>query len=427
MHDLAAEVVASLTASRPSRAALFAERLLEASPQDLNARLLYVKALFADGQYARIASEFRNETNTELCAYVARSLVESDPNAAKLYLKSLGQAVERSAELCLVKAELLHAVQDPSCEEFFQKLKSMDATLLAGHAAFAPLHPSLASAYAEFEAGRLLACLDITRKFLVHFDSPSLTGLPLHAAALAAAGELSELFLLCHTVMKKFPARAEPWFAAGCYYFALNRLDVARKLFGKATSIDAFFAPAWLAFGHSHSLSDESEQALTVYRSCARLFPKSYMAFVCLARETFRSPAIAAQYIEKARSLSPSSIEVAAEFGVLAYANKDYSTSAETFKSLIGRTERKTWKFVLWSNLGHALLKLRDVTAAVQAFENSGDLPVGLLGLGYCRHMGGDVRGAIEAYNKCLKTKSINTQMLAKSLLSIALAEFALP
>ena len=50
------------------------------------------------------------------------------------------------------------------------------------------------------------------------------------------------------------------WYAVGCYYYAAGQHANARRYFGKATSLDDAFAPAWLAFGHAFSAQDESDQ-----------------------------------------------------------------------------------------------------------------------------------------------------------------------
>ena len=50
------------------------------------------------------------------------------------------------------------------------------------------------------------------------------------------------------------------WYAVGCYYYTAGQHGNARRYFGKATSLDDNFAPAWLAFGHAFAAQDESDQ-----------------------------------------------------------------------------------------------------------------------------------------------------------------------
>jgi len=62
-------------------------------------------------------------------------------------------------------------------------------------------------------------------------------------------------------LVEEYPEHVVAWFAVGCYYQSIGRYDSARQYFGKATTIDATFAPAWLGFGHSFAAQDESDQA----------------------------------------------------------------------------------------------------------------------------------------------------------------------
>lgn len=60
---------------------------------------------------------------------------------------------------------------------------------------------------------------------------------------------------------EEYPDRAIAWFAVGCYYLCAGQYESARRFFGKATALDASFAPAWLGFGHAFAAQDESDQA----------------------------------------------------------------------------------------------------------------------------------------------------------------------
>lgn len=64
--------------------------------------------------------------------------------------------------------------------------------------------------------------------------------------------------------MEEYPDRAVSWFGVACYYLCIGRYESARNYFGKATTVDASFAPAWLGFGHAFAAQDESDQASTL-------------------------------------------------------------------------------------------------------------------------------------------------------------------
>lgn len=68
---------------------------------------------------------------------------------------------------------------------------------------------------------------------------------------------------------EEYPEQAVAWFGVGCYYFAADNYDGARRYFGKATAIDPYFAPGWLGFGHAFAAQDESDQVCAWAHVCA--------------------------------------------------------------------------------------------------------------------------------------------------------------
>ena len=43
--------------------------------------------------------------------------------------------------------------------------------------------------------------------------------------------------------------------------------------YSKATSLDGTFAPAWIGVGNAYAAQEEGDQAMSAYRTAARLFP----------------------------------------------------------------------------------------------------------------------------------------------------------
>ena len=66
-------------------------------------------------------------------------------------------------------------------------------------------------------------------------------------------------------LVEEYPDRAVSWFGVACYYLCIGRYENARRYFGKATTVDASFAPAWLGFGHAFAAQDESDQVTRIY------------------------------------------------------------------------------------------------------------------------------------------------------------------
>lgn len=72
----------------------------------------------------------------------------------------------------------------------------------------------------------------------------------------------SDLLLpaLHHRLVEGHPDKAVSWFAVGCYYMCTQQYEAARRHFGKATTLDRRFVPAWIGFGHAFAAQDESDQ-----------------------------------------------------------------------------------------------------------------------------------------------------------------------
>eukprot|EP00951_Prasinocladus_malaysianus_P004982 scaffold35406_cov33-Prasinocladus_malaysianus.AAC.1 len=65
---------------------------------------------------------------------------------------------------------------------------------------------------------------------------------------------------MANRLVNEYPDRAVSWFAVGCYHMCAGQYDSARRYFGKCTSMEPSFVPAWLAFGNAFAAQDESDQ-----------------------------------------------------------------------------------------------------------------------------------------------------------------------
>jgi tetratricopeptide (TPR) repeat protein len=114
-----------------------------------------------------------------------------------------------------------------------------------------------------------------------------------------------------------FPPFPVSWYAVGAYYLAARQPDAARRHLARATQLQRAFAPAWLAYGHAFAALDERDQArargaagraaarwclreggaaspgapgcapqaLSAYRTAARLFPGLHTPHLSLGAE----------------------------------------------------------------------------------------------------------------------------------------------
>lgn len=125
-------------------------------------------------------------------------------------------------------------------------------------------------------------------KAIVEDDPYFLNVVPLYAAILIDLNKIGELYFLAHKLVSSNPEIAVSWFAVGSYYYLIKKYDLARKYFEKANKFDKHFAASWIAYGHSFAALDESEQAMSAYRTAVRLFPGCHVANLCIGMEYLR-------------------------------------------------------------------------------------------------------------------------------------------
>jgi cytochrome c-type biogenesis protein CcmH/NrfG len=60
-------------------------------------------------------------------------------------------------------------------------------------------------------------------------------------------GKKRELFAWAHAVAQRHTGKAEAWYAVGCYYLVIGKLESARTYLSKATTLapPAEAGPAW--------------------------------------------------------------------------------------------------------------------------------------------------------------------------------------
>lgn len=115
------------------------------------------------------------------------------------------------------------------------------------------------------------------------------------------------------------------WYAVGCYYYLIDKQEVARQFFIKSTTLNREFGPAWLAFGHSFAKQGEHDQALALYRTAFRLLGGSHIPALCVGMEHARASnfPLAIHYIHISRDLCDFDPLIWNELAVIAYQNSD--------------------------------------------------------------------------------------------------------
>lgn len=251
-------------------------------------------------------------------------------------------------------------------------------------------------------------------KDIVDEDIYFLYAIPLYTAILIELNQIGDLYILAHKLVSANPDLAISWFAVGSYYYLVKKYDLARKYFEKANKFDKHFAACWIAFGHSFAALDESEQAMSAYRTASRLFPGCHLAIQCIGMEYLRTNKLSTALLsfDQAEQINSKDCLVYNEKGVVYYKERKYKEAKALFEqahSLCHDENCKTYETIL-VNLGHCHRKLKDYEKAIEYYEACLSIndknPSTYASLGYAHHLKRDFRQAMNCYNKANFLKS---------------------
>uniref|UniRef100_A0A165Z0Q7 Uncharacterized protein n=1 Tax=Daucus carota subsp. sativus TaxID=79200 RepID=A0A165Z0Q7_DAUCS len=197
---------------------------------------------------------------------------------------------------------------------------------------------------------------------------------------------------------------------SGTSSYALNLPNSVVVAYGKATSFDRTFPPAWIGIGNAYAAQEEGDQAMSAYRTAARLFPGCHLPTLYIGMEHMRTNSfkLADQFLTQAKTICPSDPLVQNELGVSAYHIKEYITAVYWFKKTLAHIPSSL--SVMWEptvvNLAHALRKLRRYQEAISYYEKALTLSTRSVstyaGLAYTYHLQDNYSDAITYYHKAL-------------------------
>ncbi|KAK7342791.1 hypothetical protein VNO80_25747 [Phaseolus coccineus] len=277
------------------------------------------------------------------------------------------------------------------------------------------------------QCGEYQKCFDLTY-VLLEKDLFHLKCTLVHLAAAVELGHSNELYLMACNLVKDYPQMALSWFAVGCYYYCIKKYDQSRRYFSKATSLDGTFPPAWIGYGNAYAAQEEGDQAMSAYRTAARLFPGCHLPTLYIGMECMRTHSykLAEQFFIQAKSTCPSDPLVYNELGVVAYHMKEYKKAVWWFEktlALIPTALSEMWESTV-VNLAHAYRKLKMYGEAISYYEKALALSTRSVstyaGLAYTYHLQDDFTTAITYYHKALWLKPDDqfcTEMLSWALI----------
>ncbi|KAG2424019.1 hypothetical protein HXX76_014844 [Chlamydomonas incerta] len=254
----------------------------------------------------------------------------------------------------------------------------------------------------------------------------------------------TDLFLLGHRLTEEHPDLAVSWYAVGCYYLAARQPEAARRHLARATQLQRGFAPAWLAYGHAFSAQDERDQAMSAYRTAARLFPGLHTPHLGLGAEYCAGAnlPLAERALLAAYDICPDDPAVCHELGVLMYKCGQAGAAAMWLDRALqllpgggagaaagvgaGGRPSVYWEPTLVA-LGHCLRKLGRYAAAADAYRQALALapasPGTLAALGYTAQLAGEPRLAVDHYHAALALRPDDP--FTADMLRLALQEYA--
>ncbi|XP_009587121.1 anaphase-promoting complex subunit 6 [Nicotiana tabacum] len=276
------------------------------------------------------------------------------------------------------------------------------------------------------QCGEYQKCFELTSE-LLEKDPFHLKCTLVHLAAAMELGHSNELYLMACNLVKDYPQKALSWFAVGCYYYCIKKYDQARRYFSKSTSLDGTFASAWIGYGNAYAAQEEGDQAMSAYRTAARLFPGYHLPTLYIGMEYMRTHSfkLAEQFFMQAKSICPSDPLVYNELGVVAYHMKEYKKAVRWFEKTLAHIPSslsEMWESTV-INLAHSLRKLKRYNEAITYYERALALSTRSLstyaGLAYTYHLQNNYTAAITYYHKALWLKPDDqfcTEMLTSAL-----------
>ncbi|KAG0169411.1 anaphase promoting complex subunit cdc16 [Apophysomyces sp. BC1015] len=269
------------------------------------------------------------------------------------------------------------------------------------------LHSQAETFLAESRFGKCLEICTERDPFFTNY-------IPAYVACLYELGKKVELYEIAQELVDRLNDKAVSWYVVGMYYLYVKKHQEARRYFTQSTTIDRNFEPAWLGYGHALAAEKDCDQAINAYTSCCKLNPGSHTPYMYIGMQYMEqnNMELAKDYLLKSMAKCSTDPFLLNEFGVYHYKMGEYHKSLNYYrKALALARDRQSansqiWGSV-WTNLGHAYRKTRDLDLALRCFRlalrrnpKSPDIHATM---GMIYHLQQRYRKAIEEYEEAIR------------------------
>ena len=195
-------------------------------------------------------------------------------------------------------------------------------------------------------------------------DFYNLELIPMLCSSMIELNKIVDLYSLAYKLGNNCNDKFIPWYAVGCYYYAIKKYEISRKYFLKCNQLNKNFPEGWVALGNSYAGEDESDQALNAYRTCLRLFPGCHYSNLYIGMEFVRTNTLktALMAFQNALQLSQNDPLIYNEIGVVYYKQHIYEEAQNYFIKgikMCSEDDVSSAYQTLMINLGHTYRKLK--------------------------------------------------------------------
>ncbi|KAG0025965.1 anaphase promoting complex subunit cdc16 [Podila clonocystis] len=283
--------------------------------------------------------------------------------------------------------------------------------------------------FAQYRFNQSLECT----KRILKADKFNLACLPMHLVSLYELDLKNDLFSIAHELVDLHPKSAVAWFAVGVYYYLTNNMIEARRYFGKASSIDPHFGPAWIGFGHSFAAEGEHDQAISAYATSSKLFQGSHLGSMYIGMQHLQqnNVLLAQKYFTGCLTICDTDPVLLNEVAVMNFNLGQYDEALDYLHRALKKLEFTQRKNIIWEtawlNLAHTYRKLGNHDEAEKYFLKVDSVALGatkaaaLVGLGFIYQIMGQLSDAIEAYHKVLAIRP--SDQIASDMLQMVLED----